>query len=197
MPVIWATQVLESLAKEGDLPRDRKLADAAMGERAECVMLNKGPYAGDIRLRAWGYPQTHAGSPGEKTLNAAATSPRFLPERRLRTRHAGTAEPQLPLTLTPCRIRTPIHLKGYRRICPQFVSSLPFLLLELSRCYGSQLTRERRHTKTQRHPDSRPKHGSSAGRSQDIRELLCLLPWRKRQRRRPGRASLKDQSSAC
>ena len=43
MPVIWATQVLESLAKNG-LPSRAEITDAAMGERAECVMLNKGPY---------------------------------------------------------------------------------------------------------------------------------------------------------
>ena len=43
MPVIWATQVLERLAKEG-LPSRAEITDAAMGERAECVMLNKGPY---------------------------------------------------------------------------------------------------------------------------------------------------------
>jgi pyruvate kinase len=43
MPVIWATQVLESLAKEGQASR-AEITDAAMGERAECVMLNKGPH---------------------------------------------------------------------------------------------------------------------------------------------------------
>ena len=43
MPVIWATQVLESLAKTG-VPSRSEITDAAMGERAECVMLNKGPY---------------------------------------------------------------------------------------------------------------------------------------------------------
>jgi pyruvate kinase len=43
MPVIWATQVLESLAKSG-FPSRSEITDAAMGERAECVMLNKGPY---------------------------------------------------------------------------------------------------------------------------------------------------------
>lgn len=43
MPVIWATQVLERLAKEG-LPSRAEITDAAMAERAECVMLNKGPY---------------------------------------------------------------------------------------------------------------------------------------------------------
>ncbi len=43
MPVVWATQVLESLAKKG-LPSRAEITDAAMGERAECVMLNKGPH---------------------------------------------------------------------------------------------------------------------------------------------------------
>lgn len=42
MPVIWATQVLEGLAKTG-LPSRAEISDAAMGARAECVMLNKGP----------------------------------------------------------------------------------------------------------------------------------------------------------
>ena len=43
IPVIWATQVLESLAKNG-IPSRAEITDAAMGERAECVMLNKGPF---------------------------------------------------------------------------------------------------------------------------------------------------------
>jgi len=43
VPVIWATQVLESLAKDG-LPSRAEITDAAMSERAECVMLNKGPH---------------------------------------------------------------------------------------------------------------------------------------------------------
>jgi len=43
MPVIWATQVLESLARNG-IPSRSEITDAAMGERAECVMLNKGPH---------------------------------------------------------------------------------------------------------------------------------------------------------
>jgi pyruvate kinase len=41
--VIWATQVLETLAKRG-APTRAEITDAAMGHRAECVMLNKGPY---------------------------------------------------------------------------------------------------------------------------------------------------------
>ena len=43
MPVVWATQVLETLAKTGR-PSRAEITDAAMGERADCVMLNKGPH---------------------------------------------------------------------------------------------------------------------------------------------------------
>ena len=43
VPVIWATQVLETLAQKG-LPSRAEITDAAMGVRAECVMLNKGPH---------------------------------------------------------------------------------------------------------------------------------------------------------
>ena len=43
VPVIWATQVLESIAKKGVRSRP-EFTDAAMAVRAECVMLNKGPY---------------------------------------------------------------------------------------------------------------------------------------------------------
>lgn len=46
LPVIWATQVLEQLAKTG-VPSRAEISDAAMSERAECVMLNKGPYIDD------------------------------------------------------------------------------------------------------------------------------------------------------
>lgn len=43
MPVVWATQVLETLAKTG-IPSRAEVTDAAMGVRAECVMLNKGEH---------------------------------------------------------------------------------------------------------------------------------------------------------
>ncbi|MDX1666039.1 MAG: pyruvate kinase [Saprospiraceae bacterium] len=43
IPGIWATQVLEKLAKKGVASR-AEITDAAMAARAECVMLNKGPY---------------------------------------------------------------------------------------------------------------------------------------------------------
>jgi pyruvate kinase len=43
LPVIWATEVLDHLARTGQ-PSRAEITDAAMGQRAECVMLNKGPH---------------------------------------------------------------------------------------------------------------------------------------------------------
>lgn len=63
VPVIWATQVLESLAKKG-LPTRAEVTDAAMSGRAECVMLNKGEhlvetleFLSDILRRMEGHQQ--------------------------------------------------------------------------------------------------------------------------------------------
>lgn len=48
IPVIWATQVLESMAKTG-IPSRAEVTDAAEGgAKSECVMLNKGPYIADV-----------------------------------------------------------------------------------------------------------------------------------------------------
>jgi pyruvate kinase len=67
MPVVWATQVLESLAKEG-IPSRAEITDAAMANRAECVMLNKGPHILDairtldailLRMDAHQHKKTH------------------------------------------------------------------------------------------------------------------------------------------
>ena len=43
VPVIWATQVLDQLARTGQ-PSRAEITDAARSVRAECVMLNKGPH---------------------------------------------------------------------------------------------------------------------------------------------------------
>lgn len=43
VPTVWATQVLENLAKKG-IPSRSELTDAASGLKADCVMLNKGPF---------------------------------------------------------------------------------------------------------------------------------------------------------
>ena len=42
-PVVWATQVLDTYVRDGVASR-AEMTDAAMAQRAECVMLNKGPY---------------------------------------------------------------------------------------------------------------------------------------------------------
>jgi pyruvate kinase len=89
VPVIWATQVLESLAK-GGLPSRAEVTDAAMSGRAECVMLNKGPYIRetlrflrDVLMRMQAHQQkkssrlrklhfSHTGEPGRKRAAKAA-----------------------------------------------------------------------------------------------------------------------------
>ena len=43
LPDVWATQVLENLTKKG-IPTRAEITDVAVAQRAECVMLNKGPY---------------------------------------------------------------------------------------------------------------------------------------------------------
>lgn len=43
VPVVWATAVLDRLVRRG-APSRAEVTDAAMGQRSECVMLNKGPY---------------------------------------------------------------------------------------------------------------------------------------------------------
>jgi pyruvate kinase len=43
VPVIWATEVLDQMARTGR-PSRAEVSDAAVAGRAECVMLNKGPH---------------------------------------------------------------------------------------------------------------------------------------------------------
>ena len=43
VPVIWATQVLETLNKSGIATRS-EITDASYASQTECVMLNKGDY---------------------------------------------------------------------------------------------------------------------------------------------------------
>lgn len=43
IPVVWATEVLDTLATTG-IPTRAEVTDAATANRAECVMLNKGPH---------------------------------------------------------------------------------------------------------------------------------------------------------
>jgi len=43
VPVVWATQVLNRFVRKGT-PARAEITDAAMAERAECVMLNRGAF---------------------------------------------------------------------------------------------------------------------------------------------------------
>jgi pyruvate kinase len=47
IPIVWATQVLETMAKKGR-PSRAEITDAASAEQAECVMLNKGPHIFEV-----------------------------------------------------------------------------------------------------------------------------------------------------
>ena len=86
VPVIWATQVLESLAK-GGMPSRAEVTDAAMGSRAECVMLNKGPV----------HPRDAA-----------------LPDRRARADGGASAQEVVAAAETACVGRQPSALAAQR-----------------------------------------------------------------------------------
>jgi len=66
VPVIWATQVLEGLAKKG-VPSRAEITDAAQGQRAECVMLNKGPFVVEAIQTLSSVLQRMAGHAAKKT----------------------------------------------------------------------------------------------------------------------------------
>ena len=85
VPVIWATQVLESLAREGR-PSRAEITDAAMGLRAECVMLNKGPYiVSAVRVLDDILVRMHAHQAKKQSMLRALHLARMLP-----------AEPDVP-----------------------------------------------------------------------------------------------------
>lgn len=90
VPVIWATQVLESLAKEGMASR-AEITDAAMGHRAECVMLNKGPFV---------VSAVRALDDILRRMQEHATKKRAL-LRELRLAHAGSSPDPPERTATP------------------------------------------------------------------------------------------------
>lgn len=65
LPVVWATQVLETLAKKG-MPSRAEVSDVVLGARTQCVMLNKGPhlisavrFLGDVLERMEGHQSQH------------------------------------------------------------------------------------------------------------------------------------------
>jgi len=65
LPVVWATQVLESLAKKG-MPSRAEVSDVVLAARTQCVMLNKGPhlvaavcFLADVLERMEGHQDKH------------------------------------------------------------------------------------------------------------------------------------------
>ncbi len=67
VPCIWATQVLAAMARTG-LPTRAEITDAAMGARAEVVMLNKGPnITATVRTLKDIVERTHGGQHGDGT----------------------------------------------------------------------------------------------------------------------------------
>lgn len=86
VPVVWATQVLETLAHTG-LPSRAEVTDAAMGERAECVMLNKGPRIVDAMRTLDGILRRMQGHQSKKRpLLRALKAWQLTPGRVLRLR---------------------------------------------------------------------------------------------------------------
>lgn len=78
IPTIWATQVLENLVKTG-VPSRAEITDAAMSERAECVMLNKGPYIVEgvrtlVDIRSRMEMHQHKKAPQLRALGIAKTT---------------------------------------------------------------------------------------------------------------------------
>lgn len=107
LPVIWATQVLESLAKTGT-PSRAEITDAAMSERAECVMLNKGPHI----LEAMRVLENilHRMEAHQEKKSPILRQLRWWerPERHLR-RSRGTGQP------APSRTRAAVSPQGGKR----------------------------------------------------------------------------------
>lgn len=118
VPVVWATQVLETLAKTG-LPSRAEITDAAMGGRAECVMLNKGPHVldamrtlNDILRRMQAHqskkrPLLRALKAWDLLRNAAAKKsvPKYALDQPTSVgQRAGTTHPKRPATAVPSTV---------------------------------------------------------------------------------------------
>jgi pyruvate kinase len=65
LPVAWATQVLDNLAKKG-MPSRAEVSDVVLAARTQCVMLNKGPHVvaavrflADVLERMEGHQDKH------------------------------------------------------------------------------------------------------------------------------------------
>ena len=97
VPVIWATQVLDNFVKKGVRHR-AEMTDAAMAERAECVMLNKGPFAAEAVSLLDGLLGRMEGHQFKKTsrMRALRTWTADQPAELASPTASNPAEPELP-----------------------------------------------------------------------------------------------------
>jgi pyruvate kinase len=94
--VIWATQVLETLAKEG-MPSRAEITDAAMGHRAECVMLNKGPHVlSAVRVLDDILRRMHAHQAKKRAMLRELRLAHALPSETLREAQTKSGEADVP-----------------------------------------------------------------------------------------------------
>jgi pyruvate kinase len=100
VPAIWATQVLESMARTGR-PSRAEITDAAMSERAECVLLNKGPHIAsairaldDILRRMQDHQEKKRARLRPLTVSGNLAWRTRAPEARMTHLHGGTASDQ-------------------------------------------------------------------------------------------------------
>lgn len=95
--VPWLAQVLENLATTG-LPSRAEITDAAMGERAECAMLTKGPHLFEAMRTLDSVPRCMEGHPSKKrpllrALKAWGRHRADAPSRDCRRRVNGGSSP--------------------------------------------------------------------------------------------------------
>jgi len=113
VPVIWATQVLEKLSRAG-LPTRAEITDAAMGVRAECVMLNKGPEMG-AAVRALhdilGRMQTHQNKK-QSMLRALKVARDFSPARAMARQRKPTRPGTFALDESPIPVQRATRRKS-------------------------------------------------------------------------------------
>ncbi|RVW72288.1 Plastidial pyruvate kinase 4, chloroplastic [Vitis vinifera] len=155
VPVIWATQVLESLVKSG-VPTRAELTDVANGRRASCIMLNKGKHIVDAvstldiilqgkstKMKAELKPLATLPLRHVSQRNIHPT-PCTTPRTTLATRHLTHPSPHLPQLLAGSKLK-PLDHPPYPSQAPQHFPPPMVKLASAreSRLYGTRLARKR------------------------------------------------------